>query len=211
MYETINNQLQNDIEVIEILPATILFQFAKMINKRVAVKPNVTLTFDEQCMLNGEISFKPDSITIKGPNTLLDTLEAIYTEHKTFNKLSELLEKSISLEKSPKLRFSKKKVIIQIPVSKFTQASFQIPIQSKNVPDTLELKTFPRMAKVTCLIALADYDKINARDFMLEIDYADIEKLLGNKLSLKLGIAPKNAKSVTFSPQSVEFLLDKKP
>ena len=67
------------------------------------------------------------------------------------------------------------------------------------------------MIKVTCLIALDDYDKVNAKDFMVEVDYTDVEKLLGNKLSLKLEVTPNNVKSVTFYPQSVEFLLDKKP
>lgn len=208
--EAINKQLNNDVEVLDILPDTILFQFANIISKKVPIKPLVKLEFDEQCMLNGTISFTPDSIVVKGPNNILDTLSAVYTRFSNFDKLNKPLQRNVALKEINKLTFNKKRVVMQIPVSKFTQADFDVPIQPKNVPDSLDLKSFPRIAKVTCLVSLEEYDKIQTKDFLLEIDFYDIEKLLGNKLTVTLGISPTNAKNVAFFPESVEFILDKK-
>jgi len=208
--ESINKQMPNNIEVLDILPDTILFEFANIINKKIAIKPRVSLKFDEQCMLNGNISFTPDSITVSGPNNILDTLKAVYNRFQEFENLSKPLQRNVALKEINKLNFNKKRVIINLPISKFTEATFEVPIQAKNVPDTLELKAFPRLAKVTCLVALSTYDKIQAKDFIVEVDYNDIEKLLGQKLQTKLTYAPTYVQNATYFPQSVEFILDKK-
>lgn len=207
--QTIGKQMPNDIEVLDIFPDTVLFQFANIIEKRVTIKPNVSLKFEEECMLNGEIYFSPDSITVKGPNNILDTLTAVYNKPQAFDGLSKPLKRNIGLAEIKKLSFDKKRIVINLPVSKFTEAQFDVLIDSKNVPDTLDLKTFPRIAKVKCLVALDDYDKLKANDFKLDVDYKDIEKLLGDKLSLNLRFAPNNVKSVNYSPESVEFIIDK--
>ncbi len=209
--EAISKQMPNNIEVLDILPDTILFQFASIKSKKVPVKPNVKLEFDEQCMLNGDITFKPDSVLVSGPNTIIDTLSAVFTKHHKFDRLNTPLDKSLLLKKIDKIEFDKKRAVIHLPVSKFTQANFEVAIQARNVPDSLELKTFPRIVKVACLISLNEYDKIKAKDFVLDVDYLDIEKLLGQKLTLNLTFAPANVKMVKYYPKSVEFILDKKP
>ncbi len=208
--ESINKQMPNNIEVLDILPDTILFQFANIISKKVAIKPNVKLEFDEQCMLNSDISFKPDSILVSGPNTIIDTLLAVFTKYHEFDRLSKPLDKSVFLKKINKIIFDKKKTMMHLPVSKFTQANFEVAIQARNVPDSFELKTFPRIVKVACLISLNEYDKIKAKDFVIDVDYLDIEKLLGQKLTLNLALEPANVKMVKYYPESVEFILDKK-
>lgn len=207
--QTVGKQMPNDIEVLDIFPDTILFQFANIIEKRVPIKANVNLEFAEECMLNGEISFIPDSILVKGPNNILDTLSAVYNKQQTFDGLSKPLKRNVGLAEIKKLSYDKKRVVINLPVSKFTEAQFDVIIDSKNVPDSLDIKTFPRMAKVKCLVALDDYDKLKANDFKIDVDYSEIEKLLGDKLSLNLRFAPNNVKSVTYSPESVEFIIDK--
>jgi hypothetical protein len=96
-----------------------------------------------------------------------------------------------------------------LPVSKFTEAYFEVPIETINVPDSLELKTFPRIARLTFLISLNKYDKIKPNDFRVEVDFNDIEKMLGQKLPIKLTFSPKAAHSVKYHPENVEFILEK--
>ena len=55
--EKISKQMPNDVEVIDVLPDTILFQFGNLIEKRIAIAPDLTLKFDQQCMLDGKINF----------------------------------------------------------------------------------------------------------------------------------------------------------
>lgn len=207
--EEINEQMPNNIEVLDILPDTISFQFANIIEKKVPIKAHVQLSFDQQCMLNGAITFKPDSVTVKGPHTIIDTLSGIYNKYQSFSGLNKPLQRNVALQEIKKIKIDKKRVVMTLPVSKFTETSFRVPITPVNVPDSLDLKTFPRYVKVSGLVALNDYDKINANDFRFEVDYMDIEKLLGQKLGVKLIVAPSNIKSVNYHPESVEFILEK--
>lgn len=208
--EEINEQMPNDIEVLDILPDTISFQFANIIEKKVAVKPNVKLSFDQQCMLYGEITFQPDSVIAKGPHTILDTLTGATIRFQSFSDLNKPLQRNVALVEIDKVKFDKKRVVMTLPISKFTEFNFEVPITPVHVPDTLDLKTFPRYIKVAGLVALQDYDKINASDFRFEVDYMEIEKLLGQKLGVQLILAPTNVKSINYYPQSVEFILEKR-
>ncbi len=209
--ETIDKQMANDIDVLDIMPDTVVFQFANIISRKIPIKPRVKLNFEEECMLNGDITFSPDSVTVNGPNNIIDTLSAVYTHYQEFNNLSKPLHRNITLSEIENIEMDRKKAVMFLPVAKFTQANFEVPIQAINTPDTLDLKTFPRLAKVTCLVALNDFDKIQAKDFVINVNYLDIENLLGNRLTLNLAIAPSNAKLIQYSPESVEFILDKKP
>ncbi|MBI9067400.1 MAG: hypothetical protein JEZ09_08920 [Salinivirgaceae bacterium] len=207
--EEINKQMPNDIEVLDILPDTISFQFANILEKKVPVKANVSLDFDQQCMLDGLISFIPDSIIVKGPHTILDTLSGVFIKKQVFSSLNKPLQRNVLIKEIKQVKYDKKRVIMNLPVSKFTQATYNVSIIPTNVPDTLELKTFPRQIQVTGLVSLNDYDKINESDFRVEVDYFEIAKLLGQKLGVKLILFPSKVKSLDYYPQSVEFIIEK--
>lgn len=207
---TITKQMLKDVEIVDIFPDTILFQFSNIINKKVVVKPNVELEFTDECFLNGDITFNPDSVVVIGPKIILDTLKTVYTQYKLFDKLSKPVTEFIALQKIDKIKYFNKNVQITIPSSKFTQLSFNVNIEPINVPDTLILKTFPEFAKVSCMVSLESYNKIKAEDFIIYVDYSNIKHLLGDKLPLKLVKAPLQLRSVSYFPERVEFIIDKK-
>ncbi len=206
----INQQLGKDINLLDVLPDTITFHFDNVINKKIALAPNVTLKFAPQCMLDGEISFIPDSVVVSGPEFILDTLKCIYTKKQKFKGLNKPIERNVSLREIDNLSFANKKVNMKLPVSKFTEANILIPIIPINVPDSLLLITFPHKAKVSYLVSLANYDKINELNFRLEVDYLEIKKLLGQKLSVNLKHNTDNVSSVSFTPTIVEYIIENK-
>ncbi len=206
----INQQLGKDIVVLDVLPDTITFHFANVINKKVALAANVNLNFAPQCMLDGNIRFSPDSIVVSGPEFILDTIQYIFTKKHKFKDLNKPIERNISLQEIENLSFAKKKVNMKLPVSKFTEADISTPIYPINVPDSLYLITFPQKAKISYLVSLSNYDKINELDFRLEVDYLEIEKLLGQKLSVNLKHSTDKASSISFTPTIVEYIIEKK-
>lgn len=209
--DEISNQLPNEINVLDILPDTITFQFANVIDKKVPVHENLHLTYAPQCLQNGPITFTPDSVIVSGPNTLIDTLQAFYTKFQSFDNLDKSLQRNIALREIPNLNTNKKRVVVNIPIAKFTEASFDVPVIPVNVPDSLELITFPGSIKVSGLISLSEFDKVKSSDFRVEADYLNIDNLIGVKVPLNLILAPSNMRDVDYYPSSVEFILEKKP
>lgn len=206
----INQQLGKDIDLLDVLPDTISFYFANIVSELVAVAPDAELEFDPQCMLDGEISFLPDSVIVKGPQNILDTLSYVYTKKQKFKRLNKPMERNVALAEIDKLKFAKKRVVMKLPVTKFTEADIEVKINTINVPDSLTLITFPQKTKVSYMVSLANYDKISESDFIFEVDYLDIEKLLGQKLSIKSKYQTNKVSSVSISPDIVEYIIENK-
>ncbi|RLD61217.1 MAG: YbbR-like domain-containing protein [Bacteroidetes bacterium] len=204
----LNKQINSEIKILEILPDTIYFRFDSYISKKVAVKPNVKVNCEKQCQLTGKISCLPDSIVIKGLNTMLDTIDTILTEYKEFSDINKPIKRDISLMKINKVKFSKEKVEVNIPVEKFTEDIKKIPITILNLPDSLSLRLFPRKVTASYLVSLSDYKNILPEDFEAIINYDSIDT---NSPKIKINItkSPQNVKSLRFFPMQVEYIIEK--
>jgi hypothetical protein len=201
----------NDIQILNISPDTLFFRFSKMITKKVGIKHNIVnfpKIFAQQYMFNGDISFIPDSIIVSGPNSILDTLKCVFTEPITINNLNDSLERTCLLERIDPVVFSSKKVKLLIPVDKFTELSYLVDINHKNVPDSLLLKTFPNSVRLTCRVTLGYYDRVSPEMFEPYVDYNDIEKSISSRLKILIQDVPEYIHSLTLYPPSVEFLIE---
>jgi len=207
--ESINKQLASELNVLEIMPDTLVFQFSQTVDKRVPIKPNFKLTFANQCLIDGEIQFIPKTVVVTGPSSILDTLQFIYTEAQEFDNMDKPLEQSVDLQEDSKLKLNKRTVVAVIPVAKFTEVSFDVPVIAVNVPDSLRLITFPGITKLSCLVSFNQYNLVQPGDFLVQVDYLEIDNQIGAKLPLELGLAPTGAKNIVFTPQSVEYILER--
>ena len=209
--DALSNELEN-IKILDISPDTLFFHFNDMITKKAEVRFNIIdypNIFEKQYMLNGEISSFPDSIIISGPSNIIDTLEFVSTEPITLINLNDTVKKSYLLEKIDQVTFSRKKIKFIIPVDKFTELSYLIPIQHMNVPDTLVLKTFPNSIRITYRITLSFFNKVRPEIFQPFVDYNQLESALNSKLKVFLNEVPEFIHSATLYPSSVEFLIEK--
>ncbi len=207
--ESINKQLASEFNVMEIMPDTLIFHFSQTIDKKIPIKPNFKLTFANQCLLDGEVQFIPKTVTVTGPGSILDTMTYIYTQAMEFNNLDKALEQSVELEVDSKLKLNNKNVVAIIPVSKFTEVSFDVPVTAINVPDSLRLITFPGIIRLSCLVSFNQFNMMQPGDFLVQVDYQEITNQIGAKLPLELGLAPTGARNIVFAPQSVEYILER--
>ncbi|MCK5822511.1 MAG: hypothetical protein KAG95_00805 [Bacteroidales bacterium] len=204
----LNKQINSEINILEILPDTIYFRFANYISKKVAVKPNVTINFEKQCQLINEITCTPDSIIIRGLNTMLDTIDEISTVHKEFSNINKPIKRDVSLKKIDKVKFLKDKVEINIPVEKFTEAKKQIPITILNLPDSLSLRLFPKEITVNYLVSLSEYNNVQTEDFEAIVNYDSIN-INNQKIKINISKLPQNINSFRFTPMEVEYIIEK--
>ena len=208
--EALSQELGN-IQILNITPDTLFFRFTEMVTKKVGIRHNIAdfpKIFAKQYMFNGKIDYVPDSIIVSGPNSILDTLKDVYTEHININNLNDSINKSYLLEKIDQVVFSRKKVKLTIPVDKFTELSYLVDINHMNVPDSIVLKTFPNSVRVTYRVTLSYYDKVSPEMIKPYIDYNDIETAISSKLKVLLSDIPEYIHSLTLYPSSVEFLIE---
>lgn len=205
----INQQLGKDITLHDVLPDKITFVFDNIVSRKIAVSAFVETQFDLQCLADGPITFSPDSIMVHGPKNILDTMRFVYTKNQSFKRLNKTIERNVSIRSYDNLDIDKKRVVMKLPVAKYTEAVIEIAIKTKNVPDSLNIITFPKKAQVNYMVSLNNYDKISENDFVLEVDYNDIEKLLGDKLNIKLVHATNKVKNPSITPENVEYIIER--
>jgi len=200
------------VEIMKIIPDTLFFHFTTMEVKKVAVRPNCSdlqHMFAPQYMINGSIGVEPDSIIISGPGSLLHNISFVLTEALTFNSLSDTVIMTSALEKKDGISYSQKKVRVTIPVDKYTQAEHYLPVVTLNLPDSLQLKTFPERIRISYNITLSNYSTMDSELIMPHIDYRDISGNRAEKLRLFLVDTPDMIRAVKFSPEKVEYLLSR--
>lgn len=206
--QKIANQLSSEIKIIDISPDTLIFQFANIIKKKVRVKPMLKIDFEKQFMLKGKITIHPDSIILSGPYTILDTIDRVKTKYYFLNKLNKTIKKNLEICDIKNVKFSKKRVIVKVPVEKYTEASLNVQIEVKNLPDSLYLKTFPNDVKISYLVGFSNYDKTKPHHFKAIVDYKSIENNLNNKkIKVKIVKFPRFINSMKHYPKNVEYII----
>jgi hypothetical protein len=206
------NKKSSDLEIVSISPDTIFFSFTRTRVKTVPIHVTIKdegYLFAKQHMLNGPITSLPDSIEIIGPATIIDTIDAIYTRSIQPTELTDTLRKKISLNKLDQVQMSLEKVVVVIPVDKFTEIGYSIPIMTKHVPDSINMKLFPRNIQVNFNISHSYIPKASDTDFRPYVDFRD---LTNNKdgsikrISVRLDSVPTYANNHRIYPSSVEFI-----
>jgi YbbR domain-containing protein len=146
-----------------------------------------------------------------GPANLLDTIDKVVTVPIKNSELSDTLEKKVNLASIPGTSLPVKKVKVIIPVDRFTEASVEVPLAIKNLPDSVDIKIFPGSIKLTYSVTLSMYNKSRKSDFLPYVDFNDIDLTAlseNSRLKVHLDSVPTYARSVSLYPSNVEFLIE---
>lgn len=203
------NTLFFTIQVYKILPDTFFIGFTEVIDKKIAIKPNLILEFDKPFMLKGPIHVIPDSIQISGPKAIIDTLKFITTKELHIKGIKDKVIVETELNPIKRFNYPIKKVKIFIPSEKYTELTYSIPIESENAPSGYEIKTFPATLNVSFDVAISDFDKMNVYMFRAIVDYNNILNNKPSKLKVILSKSPSVVKNIKFNPKSVDYLVEK--
>lgn len=210
LLKSFSDKLINGVELLQIYPDTLFVYFEKKERKKVPVRFNSKLSFEPQFYQFGEISIQPDSIEVSGPESVIDSLDFVYTELKTFEGLNDSLVRNVSVEGLENVEMKPSRVVVSIPVEPFTQKNITISINDMNVPDSLKLKTFPSEVSVSFTVAVSQFNKISSDDFATIVDYdTKSTSSLPDRLKVKLLNVPDGIKDVNYTPLFVECLFEK--
>ncbi|KAA1247060.1 hypothetical protein [Aquimarina sp. RZ0] len=151
----------------------------------------------------------PDSITIHGPEKIVDTIHYIYTENLKLEDLNTDYSTSLSIKTNglpEDVYITPKEIEASIVVSKFTEGSQEVPISLINVPEGKEIKIFPKDVIVVYRVGLDKYNEINVRDFKVVADYDNIAED-SSFLILKLVDIPASIHDVRLQDKQVQFVI----
>jgi len=208
--EQLSDQLRTDFSVFSIEPDTIHFEFDLISKRVVPVVPDIEISTQRQYFVHGDILCSPDSVEISGPATIVDTIKAVYTKYHSFSQLNKNETRILGLKSISKISFSERRTEVNIPVEQFTEAVLEIPVIGLNIPDTVNIRFFPDIVTLQCIVALSDYNNIKDSPIEAVVDLKDMDLRASNRLKLTLNKLPDFASQVRINPQYVEYLIERK-
>jgi len=210
-YQT--NQISSEIlkdynfseELVAIAPENILFRFERLYSKMVPVSPNVDFTFEKQYRLKGNIIVSPDSAKIIGPATQLQSIKHVETQlYKVdaVNKNGSFACRINNPHAVHGITMIPEEGEISWEVEKYTESTIEVPILSSNLDN---VKMFPANAKITFLVGLDNFKRINPEMFSIVADIP--ENPSENTAKVNVSIYPSFVEIIRITPKEVEFLI----
>ena len=136
----VSQQFGSSVKILDISPDSLFFEFAEQGNKKVPVKPDISYELGTQLMLKGGIELSPDSISISGPDKIIDTITSVNTKHEDIGIINKDFTFITGLEKvHPRVDYSTEQVRVSIPVERFTEGKLKKDINVKNVKRPLTI------------------------------------------------------------------------
>ncbi|MCD6355321.1 MAG: hypothetical protein J7L95_07215 [Prolixibacteraceae bacterium] len=203
----ISEQVSSEISISEIRPDIIRLQLDSLKTKTVLVKPNYKLNFKPQFNLKGPIEISPKKVKITGPAHELDTISFVTTEFVSLDKIDSEIKKSIGLVYPDNTSVNPEKVTLLVPVEKFTEKEFRVPVQVINKPAKTMVKLFPSEIKVVLLVGLSKFDNISVFDLKAFVDFSSITPT-SETLEVTIKAKPTFVKIIRKTPEKVEFLIE---
>lgn len=202
----IADQISSEITVTNVLPDIFYIKLDSLKTKTVPVKTNINYTFKSQFNLKVPEFVTPNQIKITGPGAILDTIYFLSTEFRNFENVDKDIVQKLEIIHPENTVIKPEKVDLKISVEKFTEKEIKIPIQVINLPKEKNIKLFPSEIKLTILVGLSEFEKIDATKFEVNVDYNNINTGVEN-LEIALKSIPDNVQIIRFAPLNVEFLI----
>ncbi|UAM98949.1 YbbR-like domain-containing protein [Polaribacter litorisediminis] len=208
----IQKQLLSGVVLQEIIQDTIYLNLGVLSSKKVAIKPNLEINFHIGYDLLDEISVKPDSIVISGPEAKLQKINYLNLKKLSLKDVKTDFSKQVAIinpEAQNSLHINKLKVTIAGKVDKFTEGVLQIPFTIKNLPENTSLTILTEKVEIVYIVALSNFAKVSEASFKVECDFAISEKNNLGYLIPKVIAKPNFIKSFKIVPAKIDFLIQK--
>lgn len=209
----INSGLGDDFEVVGFQPDSVRIDLRSMKIRRVPVVFSGSVSYIRQHDSFGDIRFTPDSVEISGSDEDLANVHAIYTENINLKNLETEDIRMVNLDYSPyngRISGYTDEVEMTIPVAEFTEKKLSVPIEIRNLPDTLSVFLYPSRAEVRVNVALDEYKRIDEASVTVFTNYSEMFGGRSQTVPLHAERNRSRMRIVHVSPPQTEYLLVKK-
>lgn len=189
---------------ITINEAKLYFNMDALKSKVVPIVLRSDIQTQRQYGLYGIPVLDPASVTIFGPQEVIDSVKSVKTVLLSRVNVNQSFSETLGLDMmGGRIRSNVKEVRADVEVEKFTEMDIEVPIK---VADSLRMRFFPETMSVKCLVAMRDYTSITPESFVATVDIQQLEAMQP-LLDVKLTKCPPAIQIVSTRPDKVEYLI----
>lgn len=178
---------------------------SSLTEKKIAIKSNVSVVCKRQHMFVGKLKMSFDSVMVKGPEIIMDTLKYIYTKPYLKEGLTSDIQGLVDLIAPEDVMLQKDEVGFRAEVAAFTEVEMSLPIDVINAPYNTEVLVVPSVTHVVVRVPLDIYKK------QIELSaHIDLSKSRSSDMfEVLIDSLPFGAQLMVIDPQFVEPFIQK--
>ncbi len=205
----IERQISGSMKLLEVDRDTLFFNFQQLFRKDLPVNPNITINLGPNHLLEGQLIIEPEIVTVSGPKEEIAQISELTTLEMILSDLTEDFESRATLYKPEELKnttFSANSVKVSGKVFRFSEKIIELPVEVTNLPEGVEIKTFPNAVSILCKARIERLKDLGPADFKLVADYAKVGPG-AQYLIVQLEEKPEEVYSAQLLVNQVEFIL----
>ena len=204
------NNIKRNLSGLQLLgvfsPDTIKFKHDLRVHKKVPLISRVNINLTPQFLLEQAATLEPDSVTIMGPQLMLDTIDYWYTNQIETNTISRSKELEVSLMDTMPIIVSPRTAKISIHPVRYTQLNLQIPVSVVDIPQNRSVKLTNHILKLSCLVPLSEYESLEQSAYKIEHSYLLLDPRIPYFLP-DLSFLPSKVKVLSKSPSRIPYII----
>lgn len=182
----------------------VYFQMDPLQSKVVPVTLKSDIRTQRQYEVYGIPVLDPSSVTVYGPEMVIDTLKTVTTKLLTRANVNAGFTETVPLDfLDGRIQSEVKTVSAMVQVEKFTEVDIEVPLVQ---PDSLHVRFFPEVVKVKCHVSIKDYPGLTPDLFRVEVDKRQLDNFQP-LLNVSLTLWPSYVQVLNVDPEMVEYLI----
>lgn len=207
-FQKILAHLSPTTKIVELAPNYFTTPYIRLYSKSVPVVLSNAVKMAPQHVMFDTISIQPKRITILGTAEAIDTISYLYIEPilGEFDKTKTIIANII---KPDGVELNRPTVNVTIPAEMCTEKEVIVPISLENVPEDINIKTFPSEVKIRFSVSLSHYNSVTEETFKVIFNYDDLN-LQNNPTTnaLQLDYTSGYIFNIRLNPSEVEYVIE---
>lgn len=165
-----------DISVVQVQPPRITLQAEAKGRIRVPISADLDVHLRPQYEIVGRVRVVPDSVTVIGAQSVIDTLRSISTETLRLRNVQNSVEHTVPLTLPEGLELPDvSEARISFKVTEFTEGVVRVYMQARNVPEGWEIRFNPSVVSIRYRVPIEHFSEAQEMvPYESFVNYSDI-------------------------------------
>jgi YbbR domain-containing protein len=194
--------------IVNVLPESINVKFTDLPGKKVPIKTDIIVEPRQDYTQYGALIQSQDSVLVFSDAKTLSEINEVYTYHVEETDLTDTLRRKVAIAPINGAVVEPRTIDIMVPIEKMKSQTRSVKIAVRNAPPGVKMLLFPGDVEVTYLSPVSRI--ANDAGITAVVDYNSVDfNSPGNKVKVMIGEVPAAYQDVTFSHDSVEYIIEK--
>lgn len=195
----------NGVQIVSCRPDSLRLPFTSQPGVRVKLMIQADIHPNLQYILSGPIVADVDSVTLYSVTDIPHSLRMVSTEPIVKSDLRDTMRYEVKVKPIAGVRIIPDVVTVTVPIEPLIMRKRSVGIVVDNLPEETNLITFPSKVEISYLVPMSAYND----DYPVKA-YVDFKaaKPTRKKLAVSLSTIPAVYHNVSFSPDSVEYIIE---